>query len=329
MTPPPCSSNGAAGANAASCRRPSSDYGRGRRLARLGERTRRRQRPTARNDVLRSGPRHRAAAAGLGEAAADHVADGEQRDVEPDLVGGEVVGAALLALDRVARDPQADDDGDIGEELGRLERRLGRGFWSTRCKDESHRCTSPTRWCSCRARRICHIAPDEESDRGRIRTECPWRRVGRNMNRPITPDRVEQGAQVPAGRLHAVAPGRRDRRDGRARRRRDGRRLANLRGPLASLMHTNLRLSLDQTLENLTGAGAPPWTGPRRARDRRLPQGSVLARHRRGERRARPTPKGPRATRRGRRARRSSRSGQSRTNRGLLAREASRQAAGQ
>jgi hypothetical protein len=38
---------------------------------------------------------------------------------------------------------------------------------------------------------------------------------------------------------------------------------ANLRGPYASLMHTNLRLSLDQTLENLTGAGAPPWTWPR------------------------------------------------------------------
>jgi hypothetical protein len=38
---------------------------------------------------------------------------------------------------------------------------------------------------------------------------------------------------------------------------------ANLRGPFASLMHTNLRLSLDQTLENLTGAGAPPWTWPR------------------------------------------------------------------
>ena len=39
--------------------------------------------------------------------------------------------------------------------------------------------------------------------------------------------------------------------------------VANLRGPFASLMHTNLRLSLDQTLENLTGAGAPPWTWPR------------------------------------------------------------------
>jgi hypothetical protein len=38
---------------------------------------------------------------------------------------------------------------------------------------------------------------------------------------------------------------------------------ANLRGPFASLMHTNLRLSFDQTLENLSGAGAPPWTWPR------------------------------------------------------------------
>jgi hypothetical protein len=38
---------------------------------------------------------------------------------------------------------------------------------------------------------------------------------------------------------------------------------ANLRGPFASLMHTNLRLSFDQILENAAGAGAPPWTWPR------------------------------------------------------------------
>jgi hypothetical protein len=38
---------------------------------------------------------------------------------------------------------------------------------------------------------------------------------------------------------------------------------ANLRGPLASLMHANLRLTFDQTLENVTGVGAPPWTQPR------------------------------------------------------------------
>ncbi len=38
---------------------------------------------------------------------------------------------------------------------------------------------------------------------------------------------------------------------------------ANLRGPWASVMHTPLRLTWDQTLENLTGVGAPPWTWPR------------------------------------------------------------------
>jgi hypothetical protein len=38
---------------------------------------------------------------------------------------------------------------------------------------------------------------------------------------------------------------------------------ANLRGPLASVMFTNVRLTVDQTLENATGVGAPPWTWPR------------------------------------------------------------------
>jgi len=38
---------------------------------------------------------------------------------------------------------------------------------------------------------------------------------------------------------------------------------ANLRGPWASLMHAQIRLSFDQTLENATGVGAPPWTWPR------------------------------------------------------------------
>jgi hypothetical protein len=37
----------------------------------------------------------------------------------------------------------------------------------------------------------------------------------------------------------------------------------NLRGPGASLMHAQVRLTWDQTLENLTGVGAPPWTWPR------------------------------------------------------------------
>jgi hypothetical protein len=37
-----------------------------------------------------------------------------------------------------------------------------------------------------------------------------------------------------------------------------------LRGPWASAMFTVVRLANDQTLENVTGQGAPPWTWPRR-----------------------------------------------------------------
>ncbi len=35
-----------------------------------------------------------------------------------------------------------------------------------------------------------------------------------------------------------------------------------LRGPMGSFLFTNLRLLNDQTLENLTEVGAPPWTWP-------------------------------------------------------------------
>ena len=35
-----------------------------------------------------------------------------------------------------------------------------------------------------------------------------------------------------------------------------------IRGPAASFMFLNLRLLNDQTLENATGVGAPPWTWP-------------------------------------------------------------------
>lgn len=35
-----------------------------------------------------------------------------------------------------------------------------------------------------------------------------------------------------------------------------------LRGPVGSFMFMNLRLLNDQTLENSTGVGAPPWTWP-------------------------------------------------------------------
>jgi hypothetical protein len=36
-----------------------------------------------------------------------------------------------------------------------------------------------------------------------------------------------------------------------------------VRGPAGSFLFTNLRLLNDQTLENMTGVGAPPWTWPR------------------------------------------------------------------
>jgi hypothetical protein len=36
-----------------------------------------------------------------------------------------------------------------------------------------------------------------------------------------------------------------------------------LRGPWASAMFTLVRLTADQTQENITGVGAPPWTWPR------------------------------------------------------------------
>ncbi|CAO4153208.1 hypothetical protein DHODJN_19360 [Methylorubrum extorquens] len=35
-----------------------------------------------------------------------------------------------------------------------------------------------------------------------------------------------------------------------------------IRGPVASFVFLNLRLLTDQTLENATGVGAPPWTWP-------------------------------------------------------------------
>ena len=35
-----------------------------------------------------------------------------------------------------------------------------------------------------------------------------------------------------------------------------------VRGPVGSFMFMNLRLLNDQTLENSTGVGAPPWTWP-------------------------------------------------------------------
>jgi hypothetical protein len=35
-----------------------------------------------------------------------------------------------------------------------------------------------------------------------------------------------------------------------------------IRGPFTDFLFTGIRLANDQTLENWTGAGAPPWTWP-------------------------------------------------------------------
>jgi hypothetical protein len=42
--------------------------------------------------------------------------------------------------------------------------------------------------------------------------------------------------------------------------------VTGIRGPAASLTHTVVRLAVDQTLENATGAGAPPSTWRRSER---------------------------------------------------------------
>ena len=56
---------------------------------------------------------------------------------------------------------------------------------------------------------------------------------------------------------------------------------SNLRGPFASLMHTNIRLAFDQTLENAhRRRRATMDLAARRTRDRRLTQVALRIRHR-------------------------------------------------
>ena len=67
------------------------------------------------------------AAAGLGQAAADHVADGEQGDVEAGLVGEEDVAAAVGIADESGGEKHSDDGENVDDELGRLNRGLSLG----------------------------------------------------------------------------------------------------------------------------------------------------------------------------------------------------------
>jgi hypothetical protein len=49
------------------------------------------------------------AAAGLGETSGDHVADGEQHDVEPGAVGPEVVAVTVIGAHELRRQKHAND----------------------------------------------------------------------------------------------------------------------------------------------------------------------------------------------------------------------------
>src|SRR6188472_711290 len=67
----------------------------------------------------------RVAAAGLRQAAGHHVANGEDRGVQPDLA--RTVAAGVGRVDDRASDEDAGEDGEVGEELCRLERGLRLG----------------------------------------------------------------------------------------------------------------------------------------------------------------------------------------------------------
>src|SRR3954454_18709039 len=63
-------------------------------------------------------------AAGLRQATADHVTDGQQRHVEPGVVGSEAL-AVVTVVGHCSGDQHSNGNNDVGNKLGRLERRLG------------------------------------------------------------------------------------------------------------------------------------------------------------------------------------------------------------
>src|SRR5829696_674331 len=64
------------------------------------------------------------AAAGLGQAAADQVTDGQQGDQEPAVVGAEPL-SVVVDVDHPRGDQHSDDCQDVDDQLGGLERGLG------------------------------------------------------------------------------------------------------------------------------------------------------------------------------------------------------------
>src|SRR5215213_11914823 len=64
------------------------------------------------------------AAAGLGQAAADQVADGQQGDQEPALVGAEPL-SVVVDVDHPGGDQHTEDRQYVDDQFGGFERRLG------------------------------------------------------------------------------------------------------------------------------------------------------------------------------------------------------------
>ena len=92
----------------------------------------------------------------------------------------------------------------------------------------------------------------EQALTGRPNSFVPARTLGRLLGLPDKPDRERQGMNWAMhwgqGVLLGAARGLMAER--------------GLRGPVGSFLFMNLRLLNDQTLENATGVGAPPWTWP-------------------------------------------------------------------
>src|SRR3954469_15301131 len=71
------------------------------------------------------------AATRLRQPAATEIAEGQKDNVEPRLVGTEVVAVTISGLHHQGRDEHADHSHEIRDELGGLERRLGLGRVAT------------------------------------------------------------------------------------------------------------------------------------------------------------------------------------------------------
>jgi hypothetical protein len=92
----------------------------------------------------------------------------------------------------------------------------------------------------------------EQAVTGRPNSFVPGQTLERLLGQPHRPDRERQVMNWTMHWGQGIAPGM-----VRAVMARQG-----LRGPIGSFMFLNLRLLNDQTLENATGVGAPPWTWP-------------------------------------------------------------------